>query len=256
MLKKVPLPTNIGRIIQLDKINMRFLFVDETGDPGDAKGSTPYFGFALLEVHSGKYSAIRHLMSQIRWLRGIFGDLDRLSPKRDDNVVANLIRGLSILTVNDIIKVSGIFINKERYEGQYLKWTDKDVKREEWAYYLRNYLLRHLLEFNFEDREMADNDEIDLILDRVMLNEGQRKNTIAYLNSKTEMRLERKFAIPPVKHLTVASSDYVCGLEIAHILADIVKQKAMSDMSEKYAELTQFIRIKELEGHKQKKEGH
>jgi hypothetical protein len=50
----------------------------------------------------------------------------------------------------------------------------------------------------------------------------------------------------------VASSDYVCGLEIAHILADIVKQKAMGDVSEKYGELIQFIRIKEFEGHKQK----
>ena len=36
-------------------------------------------------------------------------------------------------------------------------------------------------------------------------------------------------------------------------LADIVKQKAMSDISEKYAELIQFIKIKELKGHRQKK---
>ena len=57
---------------------------------------------------------------------------------------------------------------------------------------------------------------------------------------------------PPIKHLTVAGADYVCGLEISHILADIVKQKAMGDMSEKYCELIQFIRIKEFEGHKQK----
>ena len=231
---------------------MYFLFVDETGDPGAAKGSTECFGFALLEVHSGKYSSIRHLMAQIRWLRGIFGDLDRLSPKRNDNVVADLIRGLNTLSSKEVIKASGIYIHKEHYGGQYLRWTDKDAKKEEWAYFLRNYLLRHLLEFHFEGREIPANDEVDMILDRVMLNEGQRKNTIAYLNSETAMRLERRFAIPPIKHLTVASADYVCGLEIAHILADIVKQKAMGEVSEKYGELIQFVRIKEFEGHKQK----
>jgi hypothetical protein len=235
---------------------MYYLFVDETGDPGAAEGSTIHFGFALLEVHSSKYGAIRHLMSQIRWLRGIFGDLDRLSPKRDDSVVADLIMGLNTLAEKDVIKASGIFINKERYGGQYLRWTDKDIKREDWSYYLRNYLLRHLLESHFESRNISDNDEIDLISDRVMLSESQRKNTISYLNSKTEMRLDRKFAIPPIKHLTVASADYVCGLEIAHILADIVKQKATGAMSEKYADLIRFIGIQDFQGHDKKKEGY
>jgi hypothetical protein len=50
----------------------------------------------------------------------------------------------------------------------------------------------------------------------------------------------------------VAGADYVCGLKTAHILANIVKQKAMGDVSEKYGELIQFIRIKKFEGHQQK----
>ena len=53
------------------------------------------------------------------------------------------------------------------------------------------------------------------------LSESQRRNTIDYLNSKTEIPLRQQFRIPPVTYLTIANSEYIGGLEIAHVLADV-----------------------------------
>ena len=114
-------------------------------------------------------------------------------------------------------------------------WADDGIPESEWTYYLRNYLLRHLLEFHYQDRDI-DTFTIDLVLDRIMLTEIQRKNTLSYLNSNPEIGLKRVFSIPHIEHLTIADSKYVNCLQISHILTDMVKNIASGKMTEAQAE--------------------
>ena len=74
--------------------------------------------------------------------------------------------------------------------------------------------------------------------------------TFNYLNSKTARPLEKPFALPEITHLTIADNEYICGLELAHILADVVKKKAEAKLSDEYSKFVEFIRIKEFIGHK------
>jgi len=228
---------------------VNFVFVDETGDPGSdiSKGASLYFGMALLSVKDKDYKALRLLLSQIHWLRGTAPSIEL---RRTYNKSLDLMRGLKELANHGVISASGLYINKEDYGGRYLTWSDVDVPPTEWTYYLRNYLLRHLLEFHFETVGTTDK-PIDLVLDRVILTERQRENTYYYLNSKTEIPLRESFAIPPVKHLTICDSEYVGGLEIAHVLADILKETIKGDITPEVKAVSDFVRIKHFVGHKE-----
>jgi len=203
---------------------------------------------ALLEVHSDNYKAIEGLVSAYRLLSGMFAELKEL-PQRYI-VGLNLLRGVASLAEVKLVEASGLFINKGQYGGCYLTWSDYGIPKSKWAYYLRNYLLRHLLEFHFTNKTVL-NGEVDLVLDRILLTEQQRANSLSYFNSKAKMSLRQPFYIPRIKHLTIADSKYVGGLQIAHILADLVKSSANNEVTGDQLELlNKFFVIKEFLGHK------
>ncbi|MBI2852365.1 MAG: hypothetical protein HYX84_04605 [Chloroflexi bacterium] len=221
---------------------MNFVFVDETGDPGAeiSKGASPYFGMVSLSVRDEHYEAVRLLLAQIHWLCGTAAclELGSSNPIR----ALNLLRGLRELVRSEIISVSAMYIKKETYGGRYLTWSPPDVPLKEWRYYLRNYLLRHLLEFHFASPGSAS-EPVDLILDRVILTESQRKNTFDYLNSANSIPLRRKFEIPSIEFLTLADSEYVGGLEIAHVMADVLKEQLKETIISTAKEVADFMKI-------------
>jgi len=229
---------------------VNFVFVDETGDPGSdiSKGASLYFGMALLSVKDKDYKAGRLLLSQIHWLRGTATSIEL---RRTYNKSLDLMRGLKELANHGVISASGLYINKEDYGGRYLTWSDFDVSPNEWPYYLRNYLLRHLLEFHFAVSDTAS-EPVDLILDRVTLTESQRRETLDYLNSRPAIQLREKFKIPPIEFLTLADSEYVGGLEIAHVLADILNETTKGNITPEVKAVSDFVRIKHFVGHKEK----
>jgi len=227
---------------------MNFAFVDDTGDPGSewSKGASACFGMALLSVKDKDYEAIRRLLSQVHWLSGT---ATSIGLGQGFIRALNLLRGLQELARNKIASASGLYIDKKDYGGRYMTWSDVDVPSTEWTYYLRNYLLRHLLEFHFTALNDL-NEPIDLVVDRILLNENQRKNTFQYLNSETAIPLKKRFAIPPIEYLTIADSEYVGGLEIAHVLADVLKEFAKGTISKDARKLSDFMGIKHFVGHK------
>jgi len=229
---------------------MNFVFVDETGDTGGelSQGSTPYFGMVAISIMDNDYKALRLLLSQIHWLRGTATSIEL---RRTYNKSLDLMRGLKELANHGVILASSLYINKEDYGGRYLKWSDVEVIPSEWPYYFRNYLLRHPLEFHFTNIDNLT-DPIDLVLDRTLLTESQRRNTLEYLNSETAIPLREQFRIPPIKFLTIADSEYVGGLEIAHVLADILRETIKGDITPEVKAVSDFVRIKHFVEHKGK----
>lgn len=231
---------------------MLFVFVDETGEPGKRNifslGSTPYYGMVALSILDRDYKALRLLLSQMHWLRGAATSIEL---RRTYYKSMDLMRGLKELANRGVILASGLFINKGDYGGRFLKWSDVDIPKGEWKHYLRNYLLRHLLELHFSNSGALAN-TIDLVLDRVTLSETQRKNTYDYLNSKTRKLLREPFAIPPIEFLTIGDSEYVGGLEITHVLADILRETIKGEVTSEVKEVSNFMRIEHFAGRKRK----
>ncbi|MCX6011721.1 MAG: DUF3800 domain-containing protein [Chloroflexi bacterium] len=221
---------------------MDFVFVDETGDTGDEslQGSTPYFGMAAISVTDNDYKTLRLLLSQIHWLRGT---ATTLALRRTYNKSLDLLRGLKELANHGVISASSLYINKKDYGGRYVKWSDVEIMPSEWPYYLRNYLLRHLLEFHFTNIDNLT-DPVDLVLDRILLSESQRRNTLEYLNSETAIPLIEKFRIPTIRFLTIADSEYVGGLEIAHVLAEVLRETIKGAITPEVKAVSDFVRIK------------
>lgn len=226
---------------------MNFVFVDDTGDIGLT--NTDYFGLALFHVHSDNYDAIQKLTAECRWLCNIFDEFKTKAPKYGYGKIDSILAGLASFAENNIIWSSGLFIHKDYYGGRYLKWSELGISSNEWSYYLRNYLLRHLLEYHFS-RDGIPRDDMDLVLDRFPLTENSRQNTIEYLNSKPQIPLREPFNIPKILHLTNASSTYTEGLQIAHLIADIVKQNAKIIPSAEYQKLRSFVSIIGFVGHR------
>ncbi len=227
---------------------MIFAFVDETGDPGSEllKGTSAYFGMAVVSLQDKYYETLRFLLSQVHWLCGTATPIG-LGPQ---SVRAfNLLSGLGELEKSDLIAASSLYINKKDYGGRYLEWSETGVPQHDWAYYLRNYLLRHLLEFHFSACSIIT-EPVDLVVDRILLTESQRKNTLDYLNSITAIPLREPFKIPAIAYLTLADSQYVGGLEIAHVLADVIRERLKGTISENMAGLSSFMRIEHFVGHK------
>jgi len=223
---------------------MYFLFVDETGDPG-ANGSE-CFGLAVMQVNSKCYDAIRRLLFSFRLLSGMFPEIKHVPQKPIAHL--NLLRGIGKLADAGLIEISGIYINKSQYGGRYLHWVEDDLTAAEsdWPYYLRNYLLRHLLEIHFAGKPVPDED-IDLVLDRILLSEAQRENTLSYLNSFVPIR--QPFALPAIKHLTIADSQYIGALQLTHILTGLVKNIAKGNIATDQEELAHSLRIAQFVGH-------
>jgi hypothetical protein len=233
-------------------MKMNFIFVDETGDPG--RKGTQCFGYGLLHIQDDKYFLTRRLLCEIRQRSGIWGDLSGITKKAGNQILINILQGLASLSKNNQIVCSGLYINKSTYGGRYLEWSELPIGENVMAYRLKNYLLRHLLEFHFSYNDVPQI-ETDIILDRWELSEGQRQEMFNYLNGKTAITLAQPFSLPKISYLTIADNEYICGLELAHILADMVKRKAMNKLSDEYSKLIGFIRIREFIGHQKEEFG-
>lgn len=229
---------------------MIFVFVDETGEPGKSNlfslGSTPYFGLITISILGKNYKVLRLLLSQIHWLRGTATSIEL---PRTYNKSMDLLRGLKELARSGVILASGLFINKRDYGGRFLNWSDADVPKSEWEHYLRNYLLRHLLELHFSNG-YSPADKLDLVLDRITVSEKQRKNTYDYLNGKIGKPLKEPFTIPPIQYLTIGDSEYVGGLEIAHTLTNVLRETIKGKITSQVKQVSDFIRIEQFVGHK------
>ena len=225
---------------------MIFIFVDETGEPGKrnifSPGSTSYFGLAAISIADRDYEALRLLLAQIHWLRGTATTIDSTN-----HIWAfNFLRGLKELEAIGLISASALYIDKKDYKGRYLTWSDYNIHKDEWRYYLRNYLLRHLLEYHFNSS--IPNESVELIIDRIPLTESQLENTRNYLNSQTLPKESVPFAIPYIQHLTLPASEYVGGLEVAHLLADVLKRRIQNNIPPLMEELSRFVRTKHFLG--------
>jgi len=225
---------------------MIFIFVDETGEPGKrnifSPGSTSYFGLASISIADRDYEALRLLLAQIHWLRGTATTIDSTN-----HIWAfNFLRGLKELEAIGLISASALYIDKKDYKGRYLTWSDYNIHKDEWRYYLRNYLLRHLLEYHFNSS--IPNESVELIIDRIPLTESQLENTRNYLNSQTLPKESVPFAIPYIQHLTLPASEYVGGLEVAHLLADVLKRRIQNNIPPLMEELSRFVRTKHFLG--------
>ena len=220
-----------------------FVFVDETGDLGP--NGTGYYGYGILEVAAADYGHIRKLLAEARMKYRLYRDLEMDLRKQP---LIEIFAQLDQLSAIGVVRCSGLYIDKLRYKGRYLTWSDVNFsRRSDWAHHLRNYLLRIALEHHYQPYEVADR-SIDLVLDRIALNVEQHRNLEDYLANRVPTRDGGRFRLPAMTYLTISDSQYTGALQIAHVLADVVKHYAKQPIALHRMTAVEFMRVSEFLG--------
>jgi len=228
-----------------------FVFVDDTGDPSPAKGCSELFGFGILEVPVNKYAMIRQILAEERWRHRLYRDFE-IAPTSQP--CRNVLTQLAELAQAGLVCMSGFYLNKDQYAGRYLTWCDiGSAPRWQWPHRLRAYVLRKALEFHYDGRPIDDR-SIDLVLDRIALSHRQRQNLEDYLTSQKGIVLNEPFHLPKIDYITISDSSYTGGLQLAHIMTDIVKRCAAGTLPADVPLLLQCFRVVEFTGHVESQE--
>lgn len=209
-----------------------FIFIDESGDPGEA---TEYFIVGLLHLTDESMKKINIHLGAFRYFATIKKEMKstRLT-KMQKEQLCNILK-LS-LTENVFIRASVVYVRKDDYEGNYL--FDKFGYSRD-ATKFRHFITRKLLEFHFKENKVQS-DEIELVIDRFHSSEFKEKQLKKYLRSK---EFER---IPPLLHIIQADSRYVELLQVVDWITGTVKERFFVHSDRNFNGLFECIKVKKI----------
>jgi len=209
-----------------------YLFIDESGDPGNGEGDSSSY-YAELSLHisnEGFPNFIRHAINW-RYIRGLVGEMKR-PPRGPD--MERFLRPFSELQRSGIIRCSSVYLIKDEYTGPYLKPSSP---RGENPILFRNFIHRQLLEHHFSLYPPATNN-IELVFDRFEMSHEAIKNLEDYLRGNIRL--------PNFKHITHADSLYTEALQVASQLVNLVKDIPLGKAGLEQKALLSFISLQDI----------
>jgi hypothetical protein len=186
----------------------RYIFVDESGDPGS---QSPFFVAAAVDCPAEAFETIRRLTAPYRHHFGLAKEVKAaslLSHKKSRQMACEM---LSALTDHDV-HGTVVHLDKQSYDGPYLGTTGM----KPWPQRFRNFVLRLLVEKHFNEFPVGDGTLLELVFDRVSLPRSDRNELERYLSTKA--------AIPPVEYFTHVDSEYAEPIMWPDLAVTIVKE--------------------------------
>lgn len=187
----------------------RFLFIDESGDPGLPKGGgSLFFVVAAVEISDTGLAESRRHLAGLRYFLGLDKEM-----KAGNQVPSRLPRQRSCGLLCELIQAghaacSAVVVDKVRYLGPYL--ADNPV-------YFRNFTVRQLLETHFKSHPAEDQTEIELVFDRYTRGTAELQNLEEYLANN--------WRLPPFASVSHCDSEYVDALYWPDLVVSAVKEK-------------------------------
>ena len=219
-------------MIEIKKPKRDFLFIDESGEPGNF---TEYFIMGLLHITDVSFSKLNIHLGAFRY----FGEIKKeLKSTRLNKIQKEKLLDILNFSINEnsFVKASAVYVDKKNYKGNYLK--DRDIYSKDSTRF-RHFVMRRLLEFHFESNK-AQSDEIELIIDRFHSTENKERQMRNYLRNEYFCNL------PKFLYITQADSTYVELLQIADWISGSVKDKFFVNPERDYKTLFSYIRVKEI----------
>ena len=217
---------------EIKKPKRDFLFIDESGDPGDF---TEYFIMGVLHITDISFRKLNIHLGAFRY----FGEIKKeLKSTRLNKVQKEKLLDILNFSINEnsFVKASAVYVNKKNYKGNYLR--DCDIYSKDSTKF-RHLIMRRLLEFHFKNNKMQS-DEIELVVDRFHSTENMEQQMRDYLRNKYFCNL------PRFLYITQADSRYVELLQIADWISGSVKDKFFANPERNYKNLFSHIQVKEI----------
>ncbi len=206
-----------------------FVFIDETGDPGNdfSNGGSIYFAVGCLQMTDLSLEQLHKHLFAMGYFSGRFRELksSRLSRLQKDQI-EDIAKWLCAETD---ISITVVLIDKSRYCGPYFGLEGRVYN----PLHLRNFLTRQLLEHHFKDRGLITA-ECELVFDRAMA-ESAEENLKAYLRGN--------FLLPSFSSIVQCDSRYVVGLQFADAIVHIVKEYVFGSRGDVDGRLLSCVRV-------------
>ena len=187
-----------------------FIFVDESGDPGNLleKNSSSYYQLSIITAdETGVYEITKEL-SQLKYFLNLRKELkeywyqDKIRPK-----IINVIE--LVLSQNPNIKAFTFHIDKEKYKGPYL--STNPVK-------FRNFIIRKCLQDVFMttiDHKLFDS--IELVIDRYLDSVVEQDHLRKYLHNSYKLP-RSKVHTSKLHHIVHVQSIYSDPIQFVDII--------------------------------------
>jgi hypothetical protein len=197
------------------RVNERkFLFIDETGDPGhpSQRDSSKYFQINIISVfRSDIKSLIKHFY-RFRYLSDSYKELKKYYVGETRKLFVDLLRSSALHA-----SFYSFCLNKEIYIHNHLKISQRQKESFEPKKF-RNLIFRKSLERWFKEKYPTGQiqGDIEIVIDRFIDVEQEESNLRAYLRNN--------YKLPPFLHITQIDSDCSELIQIVDLVGKMVRE--------------------------------
>jgi hypothetical protein len=183
-----------------------FVFIDETGDPGDPsnKSSSRYFQLNIIVIHRESLHVLNKHLSAFRYFKNSGKELKRHN--RDLEILTQIF--IELASVSNVL-FSSFIINKENYfEDCIFNFTPNN---------LRNFIIKISLEYIFNKLTHIDSESnnIEIVFDRYLESEKDEYELKQYLRGN--------YKLPKFDKIVQVDSEYSDSLQASDFLGKFVK---------------------------------
>ena len=216
-------------------INPLYLFIDESGDPGNDDGTrntTPYYVELAIHIESKYLETLGAHVSNWRYVECIIRE-PKILPKDEEKCKRFLQPFVEVHKVG-AIQCTAVYLRKDKYNGPYLK-TDDPIWNNRLRF--RNFVHKQLLEHYFSLYPKAPDDYIVTVFDYYRMLRADLENVTFYLRDICE------FPLDSIIHLN-SKSCWV--LQTAGQLANAVSQIPLGNDTASVVEMLSFVELKDI----------
>jgi hypothetical protein len=178
-----------------------FLFIDESGDPGNGRDSSKYYQINILAANHEGMVAINEAVSTMRYFLGSGRELKEYWSHRKIKKKLRELVELTLIKCSESKEMRALVfrVEKENYTGPYLGESGKRF---------RNFILKESLRQLFERINHNSYHSIEVVIDRYLESEEDQSNLKQYLKTKYDLPRSPGSFHSKITHLIHVQSIY------------------------------------------------
>jgi hypothetical protein len=192
----------------------KFLFIDETGDPGhpSQRDSSRYFQINMISVYRSDIKSLLKHFYRFRYFTDNYKELKRYYVNETRKLLVDLLRS-SVPHA----EFYSFCLDKETYICNHLKISQRQKESFEPKKF-RNLIFRKSLERWFKEEYPTGQiqGDIEIVIDRFIDVEQEESNLRSYLRNN--------YKLPPFLHITQIDSDCSEMIQIVDLVGKIVRE--------------------------------
>ena len=220
-----------GRII-----SHLYVFIDESGDPGDSTASTgassPHYAELAIQLDDQGLIELQSHMTSWKYCSGRFRE-DKNLPK--DNALTRYINPFKELCQAGYLCCSCVYLIKSKYTGPHF---GNHPTHKQNPILFRNFIHRRLLEFHFTKYKPTKEDRIQLIFDKYDMSHKVTRNLEDYLRAN--------YFLPQFDHICHVDSIYTLPIQATSQMLVGIKDIILGKADDLLKTSLDFISLKEI----------